>query len=349
MKKDKKKEKNSFSKAKKPNVLQASRLKLWPLILCVVALVVLGGYILTFESGFIFRAQELNLFLYTSLFFKQCMVVSGGFLTWLGSYFTQFFYHPWMGTLLLCAWWALLAFIVKKTFNIPDKWAVVLLIPIALLALTDFTLGYWLFYLKMRGHFFASTIGFTAAVAMIWLYRSMPTKYYLQPVTIFLSVLLLYPIIGFYSLLAALGMGIISWKIEGKTTSQRIIDSVIAILSIIAIPLFYYRFVFYETNIINIYWTGLPLFRIDKTYYQYYIPYYLLVTFVVVAAACYSKKRNKDVTKVMLWGLAQCGLLLVIAGLTYHFWYKDENYHKELVMNRCAENLDCDESLCRKP
>ena len=342
MKKDKKKEKNSFSKAKKPNVLQASRLKLWPLILCVVALVVLGGYILTFESGFIFRAQELNLFLYTSLFFKQCMVVSGGFLTWLGSYFTQFFYHPWMGTLLLCVWWALLAFIVKKTFNIPDKWAVVLLIPIALLALTDFTLGYWLFYLKMRGHFFASTIGFTAAVAMIWLYRSMPTKYYLQPVTIFLSVLLLYPIIGFYSLLAALGMGIISWKIEGKTTSQRIIDSVIAILSIIAIPLFYYRFVFYETNIINIYWTGLPLFRIDKTYYQYYIPYYLLVTFVVVAAACYSKKRNKDVTKVMLWGLAQCGLLLVIAGLTYHFWYKDENYHKELVMNRCAENLDWD-------
>ena len=123
MKKDKKKEKNSFSKAKKPNVLQASRLKLWPLILCIVALVVLGGYILTFESGFIFRAQELNLFLYTSLFFKQCMVVSGGFLTWLGSYFTQFFYHPWMGTLLLCAWWALLAFIVKKTFNIPDKWA----------------------------------------------------------------------------------------------------------------------------------------------------------------------------------------------------------------------------------
>ena len=139
-----------------------------------------------------------------------------------------------------------------------------------------------------------------------------------------------------------MGMGIISWKIEGKTTSQRIIDSVIAILSIIAIPLFYYRFVFYETNIINIYWTGLPLFRIDKTYYQYYIPYYLLVTFVVVAAACYSKKRNKDVTKVMLWGLAQCGLLLVIAGLTYHFWYKDENYHKELVMNRCAENLDWD-------
>ena len=38
-------------------------------------------------------------------------------------------------------------------------WTAVLLIPVALLLIMDVDLGYWIYYLKLRGHFFAATIG----------------------------------------------------------------------------------------------------------------------------------------------------------------------------------------------
>ena len=186
-----------------------------------------------------------------TLFFKQQMVVSGGFLTWIGTYFTQFFYHPWLGVTLLCAWWALLMWLTKKAFNIPTRWIVVVLIPVALLLLTNIDLGYWIFYLKLRGHFFVATIGSTIAIALVWLYRSLPKRFRLA--FIILSTALFYPLIGFYALMAALLMGIMAWRLEDYKVSRRLLESVVAALAILAIPLFYYRFVYYQTNIVNMY------------------------------------------------------------------------------------------------
>ena len=46
-----------------------------------------------FESDLLWKIQQFNLFLSTPLFFKQMMVTSGGFLTYVASYFTQYFYR----------------------------------------------------------------------------------------------------------------------------------------------------------------------------------------------------------------------------------------------------------------
>ena len=112
------------------------------LLLAVLALLV-------FESDFLYRVQEQSLFLNTPLFFRQCMVVSGGLLSWAGAFLTQFFYHPAVGVCLLCLCWAVLVLLLMVTFRIPSRWAVVTLIPVTLLLLTDVTLGYWIFYLKL--------------------------------------------------------------------------------------------------------------------------------------------------------------------------------------------------------
>ena len=68
----------------------------WALGLAVIALA-----LLFFESDFLWKAQELNLFQQTGLFFRQQMVVPGGMLTYVGTWLTQFFYYPWMGVLML--------------------------------------------------------------------------------------------------------------------------------------------------------------------------------------------------------------------------------------------------------
>ena len=57
--------------------------------------ILLAGVLLTvFEGDLLHRVQEQNMFLHTSLFFRQCMVTSGGLLTWAGAYLTQFFHTP---------------------------------------------------------------------------------------------------------------------------------------------------------------------------------------------------------------------------------------------------------------
>ena len=79
-----------------------------PVILWLTALVVLAGVLLTYEYHLLWKVQEKNLFLCSVLFFKEQMVVPGGLLTWIGMWFTQFLYKPWLGVLMLCGWWLLL-------------------------------------------------------------------------------------------------------------------------------------------------------------------------------------------------------------------------------------------------
>ena len=315
-------------------------LTVWSIAVPLLALAVIAFCLLAYESDFLFRVQELNLFLYTPLFFKQQMVVAGGFLTWIGTYFTQYFYHTWMGVMMLCVWWALLMWLTKKAFNIPARWTVVLLIPVALLLLTDVDMGYWIFYLKLRGHFFVATIGSTIALLLVWLYRSLPSRYAIRTVFIALTAILFYPVLGFYALLATLLMGIMAWRLDDYKISKRAIDSIVAALVIVAIPLLYYRFVYYQTNIINIYWAAIPLYRIEEHHYQYYIPYYLLVACFALMAAFYRKERQSGVKTPILWSAAQVFALGIIGLGVWHFWYKDDNFHKELQMVRCIENLD---------
>lgn len=339
-KKNKKKTNNKETKkaTRKTWTIGSRTLSVWSFVLPLLALLTIAICLLAYESMFLFRVQELNLFLYTPLFFKQQMVVSGGFLTWIGTYFTQFFYHPWLGVTLLCAWWALLMWLTKKAFNIPTRWIVVVLIPVALLLLTNIDLGYWIFYLKLRGHFFVATIGSTIAIALVWLYRSLPRR--LRLAFIILSTAVFYPLIGFYALMAALLMGIMAWRLEDYKVSRRLLDCVVAALAILAIPLFYYRFVYYQTNIVNIYRTAIPLYRIDEHHYQYYIPFVLLVIVFALMAVFYKRKREQGVKKPFLWLLAQVALLAGIGFGVWHFWYKDGNFHKELNMVHCIENLD---------
>lgn len=324
-------------KPRQPLLLTAKSLR-WLWLLPVVALVAVAVALLTFESDFLFRVQEFNLFLYTPLFFKQQMVVSGGLLTYVGTYFTQFFYHQWMGVALLCLWWLLLMWVLKRTFNIPAKWALAVLIPIALLLITDVDLGYWLYYLKLRGHFFVATIGTTAAVSLAWAYRSLPKRFFLRTIFIAFAVAAGYPFLGFYALLAALLMAVLAWRLDDYKPLRSGIDTLIALMAIGLIPYIYYQALYYQTNLANIYYTALPMYRIDQDYMEYYIPFYLLVAVLVVMAALYRRQRQSDVKRPLLWAMAQLVLAAILIGSVYHFWYKDENFHTELSMYRDSDN-----------
>ena len=112
--------------------------KVYTTALMSLPLMLVAGCLLLYEYHLLWKIQELNLFLFTSLFFKQQMVVPGGMLTWLGTFLTQFMFHPWLGVLMLCSLWGLLIWLLKQTFHITSNWASILLIPVAILLVADF-------------------------------------------------------------------------------------------------------------------------------------------------------------------------------------------------------------------
>lgn len=323
----------------------------------LLALVAIACALLVYENDLLWKVQEMNLFLNTSLYFKQQMVVSGGMLTYAATFFTQFLHHPALGVSLLCAWWLLLMALVKRAFQVPDKWAVLMLIPVALLLLTIVDMGYWVYMLKLRGHFFVATIGATAVAALLWCFRRLPSRHCLPALFLFLVVSVCYPLMGIYGLAAALLMAVWSWRLHSRNAA--ILNSVVALFSVAAVPLLCYRYVYYETNLSNIYFTELPLFYITEEYHQYYIPFYLLLLFFVVMACVSWREKEKQQapkpqprkaikktsasSKWRRWASAYAwpvGIVALLVVGVSHFWYKDSNFHRELHMQHCIDRLD---------
>ena len=328
-----------------------------PIALWLGALIVVATALLYVESDFLWKVQQYNLFLYSSLFFKQMMTVSGGMLSYLGTFFTQFFYHPWIGVIMLCSWWLLLMWLVKRTFAVSEKWLVVTLIPAALLLVANMDLGYWIYVMKLHGYFFSSTIGTTAGVALLWVFRKLPEKLWIRASYIAIVIAAGYPLMGIYALAAALLMGIWAWRLSHKVTPN-IILSAITLLAIAAIPLIYYRYVYFQTNIHDIYYTALPIFTITETLHAYHIPYYLLAVCFLGFVVAYnptshteqkdvqgkqkakgSKTKEKSKKPILNW-ILQGAILAAITVGVWHFWYKDDNFHHELRMERCIEQAD---------
>jgi len=289
---------------------------LFPLIAAILLVVL--------ESDVLYALQEQNLFLHTPLFFEQQMVKAGGLLTWMGSYLTQYFYYPMLGATLLCLLWAFFIWLSKRAFQLQNTWLT--LIPTACLVLTITTLGYWVFFLKLQGHPFCATIGSIMAVASVWGYRVLPQRYHLPSIYLILIAGLGYPLFGFYALIATALIGIVGWR-EGRK-----VDSILAITQIAIWPLVGYYFYYHETNIVNIYWVGLPVFaHQEERFFAYNIPYIILFASIAMMAI-------RPNIKPIKW-LNYAVIAIVAAGL-FLFWNRDDNFHRELSMSRSIEQND---------
>jgi len=314
--------------------------KLKTIALWVGALVLVAFALLYYEADLLWKVLQHNVFLNSSLFFSQQMVVPGGMLSYLGAFFTQHFYYPWVGVILICAWWLLLMWLTDQAFNIPEKWKVLTLIPVALLLLSNMQLGYWIYVIKLRGFFYVATIGVTVGTALLWAFRKLPEKLWVQAAFIVLVTLAGYPLMGIYALAAVVLMGVLVWRYQ-NSLSSRIILSVTALLSVISIPFLYYHFVYYETNLDDIYTTALPVFTISEDYPDFYIPYYMMAAFYLLLTFISSKERKATKQTAIQW-ILQGIVLAASIGCVYHFWYKDANFHHELRMQRCVEQADWD-------
>jgi hypothetical protein len=197
------------------------------ILLWLGALLAVALTMLVFEADLLWKVQQYNLFLYTTTFFHEQMLVPGGMLSYISCFFTQFLFQSWFGVLMLCGWWLLLMWLVKRAFRISAQWNIISLIPVAILIIANMDLGYWNYFMKLRGYFFVATIGTTIAVAQLWAFRVLSEKRWLSLTWIVVSALLGYPLLGAYSLVAVLLMGIWTWRISKNHINNVIISRVI--------------------------------------------------------------------------------------------------------------------------
>ena len=312
-----------------------------PLTTWLVALLIIAGALLMFESDFLWKLQDQNLFLNTKLFFNEQMVVPGGLLSWMGTYLTQYFYYPWLGTVLLSLCWLLMMWFTKRAFKLSNQWSALTLVPVALLLLTIVDMGYWVYILKLPGHVFVGTLGTTAVAGLLWAFRALPHRFGLRLIFIVITAILGYPFLGIYGLGTTLLMGLFIWNLE-QPLWQKITGSVLALAGAAFVPQLCYHLVYYQTNLANIYYAALPLFFVTEEYHAYYLPYYGLALFFVLMVTGEGLCKHITLGKFQKWIVLGTQVLLV-AGLAWgvsHFWYKDENFHHELKMQRCIEQND---------
>ena len=310
------------------------------------ALVVTAALLLIYEYHILWKIQEQSLFLNTSLFFRELMTAPGGLLMYVGSFLTQFLYYPILGVAVLCALWWLLMVLMRRTFRVSEPWSLLLLVPIALLLSANVDMGYWIYPIKLKGWYFDATVGMIEIVLLLWAYRLLSAKRWPRRLLIVATVIIGYPLSGSYALAATLLMALWSWRIDNRR-GQAAVDTLLALLAVVAVPLICYRYVYYQTNIANMWWTALPTFKILEENTTYYVPYALLGLCLVVLTLGRWEQTEKKGRKPKVWR-RRIVIGVVLAATVFGVWkawMKDENFHHEAAMEHFIDQTRWEDVL----
>ncbi len=330
-------------------------------IVWLAALAVTAGLLLSYEYHVLWKIQEQSLFLDTPLFFQQQMVVPGGLLTYMGCFLTQLLYYPVLGVVVLCLMWGLLMWMMQRTFKVSQRWAPLLIVPVAMLLAANVQMGYWIYPIKLKGWYFDATVGVMVIVALLWLFRILSAHRIWRRGLLVMTTIVGYPLFGTYALAATVLMALWCWRLD-KDRWQALADSLLGLLTVAAIPLMYYQYVYYQTNMVNLWWTALPIFKIIETNQEYYVPYALLGACLLILTIGKwdrepikpakpikpkkSQKSQKAQRPKLSWQtVIVVGVLVATVYGVWEMWMKDENFHREAAMMHYAEETRWEEVL----
>ena len=310
-----------------------------------------GFALVSRETELLLRASEMNLWLPTKAFWANLIQYPGGGVSWLSCYLTQYFFHPWMGTTILCFLWLVICLLLVWAYRLKGPWvALTLLVPLALLACFTQT-GYWIYYQKLQGHFFVPTVGVLFAALCLVIHRLIPNRW---GRVAWLSVVCIvgYPFFGAWAL-GATGLMALPSRLCERRWQRWLVPLVIGLALIAVIPQIYYQRVFEMTRRAFIYVAAMPSMRYSAESFEVYrLPYYaIIVAFALLIIVSYMPRFFGEVLK---WWLQSVLVLILLAvGIigVKAVWYHDVNFNKELAMNRAVEECDWERvlNIAREP
>ena len=278
----------------------------------------------------------------SDLFLSGMMVVPGGFNSYLGCFLTQFFFFPVVGVAVWVIVMIILLGAIKKAFLIPNQWAILMGIPIILLLSEQMQQGYWIYYLKLKGFFYAPTCGILIATWALWIFRKQKSQK-IEMIWMLVCTLFGYILFGAYALVGTLWMGLWKWT-KADSIGNKIVTSLFAILVVGAIPLIAYHF-YHHTGMDYIYTAGLPSYRAGATnYLTYHIPFIIVALFPIIPFMI-KKCKWMNLDTLPRFIIVHIILLIAMGSTLFHFWYSDSNFRKELKMAYAVENEEWEKAL----
>ena len=316
-----------------PAVIEESRLSHFPFVAGLLFAAVAWVLFCVFEYEYLFRVQELSLWLPTKVYFDERMLVPGGLMAYVACFLTQFFYYPVLGSLIYVMLLLLVQWLAIKVFRVSVRHGLLALIPSALILCCSMEAGYWIFQIKTQGYFYSMLVGYLFTLSSIRLYQSV--KGWLRYLIIIGVAALGYPFFGFYALLALLVVAL--WTLrEGEEGKGGI--TLLCVVSIIATPILYYN-VYAQTRFVDMFTVGMPAFEFSKRDMFTWLPYILLYLYPLVMPFVPLGQGKDGITKKSFF-VEVAAVMAFIMALGLFFWYRDPNFRAEIKMNHHMERLE---------
>ena len=310
-------------------------------------LVVYIVYVLIYTKGknthLLWKLQDLDYFSLDWNFFWDKIQHTGGFSSYLGSFFSQFFYQPWLGSIIYLLMLSLITFMTSKALDLKKRLFPLAFLPSLALLLTMTELGYLVYILKIDGYVFNSTVGVIFTLSGLLIFKKIKKITY-KIICIVLYLFVAYPLSGFYAILGGFLIFVyLLKKYFSKREKSSIIIAAVSILTIILVPYFYYFFVFEDLPLSELFTSNLPDFRLKGSETLLWLPFWLL-TLTLVALTLLKKGHHKNNSK-LIYRILPSVLFLSFILIVSKFSYEDENFKTEIKMQKESENDNWGEVL----
>ena len=303
--------------------------KVLPYILAVLlwaVLVIRGHY-------FLKKVEDLSIFMFDWLYFKEALQIPGGFLGVAGSFFTQFLYLPWLGSFLWVILLLLTYQLTVKVFNIPDGLKILAIIPAVLMVIGNMSLGYGVFIMREQDHFFAPVLGYMTALIPVFAINRIKT---LGGRMLFLAIWTAagFPLFGTFAFVGTLGASLSVLTGKSDTRNNRITLFATGIGLVLLVPLIAYNF--YTTYRMADSWhLGLPSVSDDEWTHAVRTPFQLALLFILIMSIA-ARWLKESVQRPVLQAIVSVAAILSVWG----FWFKDDNFRTELAMSEAVDRFD---------
>lgn len=314
--------------------------------ICVLILALLSWYFLMMRNEDVLYMQQMRSFFNdTQDFYLQYHTKPAGFLQWAGCFFTQLFYYPALGSIVLFLMWTAIFFLLKKGLQIPNALSSILLVPIVCLLISEIDLNYWIYYNRNAGYCFAPTLGLLVTSALILLYSSiakLPEKIGTLCKFVFpLLIVILYHFTGIYALVTLVVMSI-AMVLEKKWAY-----TLFNLLLVIVTPLLCTQ-LYGNMRISQLFTAGLPVFEYGNvtnrsltTPFVFAICSLAILTFIQKADKKIKNEKSTFIISTLL-------LVFVIGGSLNYLCkadFDDDNYHAECKAYRAIDECKWEDAL----
>ncbi len=326
--------------AKEQQPINASSIKnnkftLYMVAAVLIIVVVTTTFIYLKEASVLLRSAELSLWLPGDTFFQSSTIYPGGRLTWAAAFMTQFFSRPLLGIAFMAICWLIISVMCIVVFRLRKSWTLLAALPPLALATCLTQNGYWIYYMKLQGHLWVPTLAVLISLAVVlptlW---SIGRNRWFRLGWITLVGVFAYPLLGMWSFLALglLAHRSLNFKFkggEGKTIALNLLPAFAALVLALVMPRLWYQWSFPQVQLKQLYLAAMPCFQYGKSnMMEFHYAYYALAfSFLPMVVARWMSNLKQWLL------LPVCASLIVVYGwLLNNRWYKDVNFHKEIVM-----------------